>query len=94
MLLLNLDAHAEVTVRVCAADDSGDQSDRPFELYRLQPGPRGLSDHTIALNGRVLELGDGGEVPPLPPVNGSGSLTLAPLDIAFVVLGDMHCPST
>ena len=68
------------------------QASDSFELYRLHAGPAGLSGHSITLNGHVLALGPGGSLPRMPAVSASGALTLAPLDIAFVVFRDMHCP--
>ena len=82
MLLINL--CNVTTVRVSFEAQLDDASS--YQLYRLQMGPDGMRSHKARLNGKVLELGSAGELPAMPSVTTSGLLTLAPLDIAFVVL--------
>eukprot|EP01049_Picozoa_sp_SAG25_P004800 SAG25_NODE_311_length_10005_cov_9.395720_6_plen_318_part_00 len=91
VLLINLGPRANVTI----TDSLGASATAaPYEIYRLNPGPEGKTGHQVALNNKILKLGQGGKIPPMASVEASAPvIEMAPLDIVFAVVRHLLAPA-
>jgi pectin methylesterase-like acyl-CoA thioesterase len=88
LLLLNMDENMTTSA---VLQVSGAVASSTHDIYRLSPG---ADAYSLKLNGVELVLGGKGgpgSLPELPPVQGSGPVVLAPLDVVFVVVPTSAC---
>jgi hypothetical protein len=90
LLLINLATDTNVSATLPVGGGGGGGG--PHTLYRLQAAGEDEGSHSVQLNGKRLELGEGGALPDMPGLHRASGETveLAPLDIVFAVLPAAH----